>query len=359
MTFVIGRRDGVDDGPTATLGTYRAVDGSPGARLAVDTDRPHAMLVVGKRGYGKSHTLGVLAEALARSRGLAPVVVDPMGEFATLTEPVVEGVDPVPAEVVASPTVDPDALDPRSWCALLGLSPESAVGGLVWRAGAASDSLQGMREHVSASDAPSSAVRGAVNHIDLAASWGVFDANGLAVEDLASPAVTVVDVSGLDTAPANAVVRALARGLYRARVAGTTDRLPWLLVDEAQAFLGGVAADPLETLISRGRSPGTSLVLATQRPGSLPDVAVSQSDVLVAHRLTSRADLDALERARPTYVPDTLTECIPEKRGSVLVVDDVTETTHTATVRRRHTPHGGGSPSVSDATVVDSAGGPE
>ena len=71
MEFVIGRDGG--DGPVAGLGTYRALDGSEGADVALDVDRPHVLTVVGKRGYGKSHTLGVLAEELAVTPGLAPV----------------------------------------------------------------------------------------------------------------------------------------------------------------------------------------------------------------------------------------------------------------------------------------------
>ena len=67
MTFVLGRESGPDDGPVGRLGSYRARDGSAGAPLSLDLDGPHAVSVVGKRGYGKSYTLGVLAEALART----------------------------------------------------------------------------------------------------------------------------------------------------------------------------------------------------------------------------------------------------------------------------------------------------
>lgn len=123
MTFVIGRGDG--DGPSGRLGSYRALDGSDGAPVRIDLDGPHAVLIVGKRGYGKSYTLGVVAEELARSAGVAPVIVDPMGVFTTLAAHA-DG-DPVPAEVIETPAVAPSALDPRSWCALLGLSAEAAL----------------------------------------------------------------------------------------------------------------------------------------------------------------------------------------------------------------------------------------
>ncbi len=120
--------------------------------LALDLDGPHATLLVGKRGYGKSYTLGVLAEELARTTGVAPVLVDPVGVFRTLREPA-EG-EPVPATVIEHPTVSPSSLDPPTWCDLVGLSPESGAGGLVWQAGAQESTLDDMRTNVRKSDAP-------------------------------------------------------------------------------------------------------------------------------------------------------------------------------------------------------------
>ncbi|AEH37563.1 ATP-binding protein [Halopiger xanaduensis] len=344
MSFVIGRGSDAETVQAGRVGTYRALDGSDGADLYVDLDGPHAMLVVGKRGYGKSYTLGVVAEELARASGVAPVIVDPMGVFETLADGSTG--EPVPVEVVTEPTVAVDALDPRSWCALLGLSPESGAGSLVWRAAQESATLEEMRDHVAATDAPGADKRAATNHIALAESWGAFDPDGLDAAELAGSAVTVVDVSGLEAAPMNAVCRAVAEALYRARVTGTIDRLPWLLLDEAHAFFAGVAADALHRILTRGRAPGVSLVLATQQPSSLSETAVSQSDVLVAHRLTAEADLAALEAAQPTYVHESLADRLPTDPGSVVVIDDATETIHAARIRRRDTPHGGGSPSA-------------
>lgn len=350
MTFVIGRGEDPQDGPVCTLGTYRALDGSSGADLHFDLDRPHATLVVGKRGYGKSYTLGVIAEGLARADGVAPVLVDPMGVFDAMAA----GADgePVPTTVIEDPTVTPDSLDPRSWCEMLGLSPESGAGSLVWRAAQQESTLAGMRDHVEDADAPRADRRAAVNHLDLTDAWGVLDAGGSTAADLAGPELTVVDVSRLDPAPMNAVVHGIGEALYRGRVENRLDRLPWLLLDEAHPFFDGVARPGLETILTRGRAPGVSLVLATQRPSVVPEVAISQSDVLVSHRLTSEADLAALEAAQPTYMQGSLGEQLPTEPGEVVVVDDATETVHAARIRDRHTPHGGDAPRASgrDAT---------
>ncbi|WP_262178071.1 ATP-binding protein [Haloarcula laminariae] len=349
MSFVLGREGDIEAGHAGELGTYRALDGSEGAPLHIDLDGPHAMLVVGKRGYGKSYTLGVIAEALARAAGVAPVVIDPMGAFDTL-EADADG-EPVPTTVVEKPAVTPASLDPKSWCALLGLSPESGAGALVWQAAGRCETLAAMRAHVADADAPGTDKRAATNHISLAESWGVFDVDGMTAGDLGSDDITVVDVSGLDAAPMNAIARGVGETLYRARVDRDIPRLPWVLVDEAHTFFDGVARSALETILTRGRAPGVSLVMATQRPSVVPEVAVSQSDIIVSHRLTAEADLEALDAARPTYMQSSLGERLPTEPGEVVIIDDSTETVHAAQIRRRATPHGGDSPNASDVPV--------
>lgn len=349
VTFVIGRGEDLEDGPVGSLGTYRALDGSRGAELFLDLDGPHAVLVVGKRGYGKSYTLGVVAEALARAKPVAPVIVDPMGVFDSMSEPA-DG-DPVPATVVAEPRVAPRTLDPRSWCALLSLSPESGAGSLIWQAAQNGATLEEMREAVRTTDAPATDKRAATNHLDLAESWDVFDPEGLTAASLATGEVSVIDVSGLDRAPMNAVVRGIGESVYRARIDETVDRLPWLMIDEAHAFFDGVAQPALERIVTRGRAPGVSIVLATQRPAIVPEVAVSQSDVLLAHRLTSEQDLDALAAAQPTYMQGSLEEQLPTETGEVVIIDDATESVHAAQIRQRDTPHGGDSPNASDLDI--------
>lgn len=347
MTFVLGRGAADDpELPSGRLGAYRARDGSAGAELRLDLDGPHAMLVVGKRGYGKSYTMGVIAEELARTDGIAPVVVDPMGVFESL------GDEPAAANfacnVVADPVVNPATLDARSWCDLLGLSPESGAGGMVWRAAQEASTLPGMIDHVGVAEAADDDRRAASNHLTLARSWDVFAEDGLDVAELGNDACTVLDVSGLDDAPMNAVCRGVGEALYRARVAETLDRMPWVLVDEAHTFFGGVARPTLHRVLTRGRAPGVSLVCATQRPSAVSAVGVSQSDILVSHRLTAGEDIDALGRTKPTYMSSSLTERMPTNPGEVLIVDDSTETVHAAKIRERDTSHGGGSPRVSE-----------
>lgn len=356
---VVGRETGDDaeaeETPTGRLGRYLARDGSVGAPVGVDLDRPHAGLVVGKRGAGKSHTLGVLAEAAARARGVAPVVVDPMDAFAGLAAASDAGAAAVPAEVVDDPTIRADAVPAPKWPELVGLDPTSGPGALVWEAATAASTLSGMLEQVAGADGDTDAAlahrRAARNHLRRARRWGIFDPNGLTAPDLFGPEVTVLSLAGAGDAPTSAVVGAVARLLYDARTADDPPaRLPWLFVDEAHVAVDGVAGAALRTLLTRGRAPGVSLLLATQRPSALPPVAASQADLLVAHRLTSEADISSLGAASPTYLSETLRERLPTGRGEALLVDDATESTHTVRIRERQTPHGGATPRASDQT---------
>ncbi len=383
---VLGRERGIDNPPrklaearlddseriesgrpprAVRLGSFLARDGSDGAPVWVDADTPHAGVVFGKRGTGKSYTLGVLAEGLSAAPGVTPVIVDPMGVFAGVTT---EG------GRVVEPAVQPAAIPPSVWPDLVGLDPTSGPGSLLWRsvADAVSDgadavgdgadavgdgadagrcpSLEAIGARVAAADAPDRTRRAVRNHLQLAASWGVFDAEAPPVSTLVCDGnPVVIDLADVSEQAAGAVVRAVARELYEARLAGVIAQLPWLLVDEAHAFFGGVADAALRTLLTRGRAPGVSLVCATQRPSALPDVTVSQADLLIAHRLTAGPDIDALAAAEATYLTGDLAVRLPNGTGEALVVDDASETAHLVRVRERRTPHGGGSPRASDA----------
>jgi hypothetical protein len=135
----------------------------------------------------------------------------------------------------------------------------------------------------------------------------------------------------------------VARGVYDTAVRRDLDRLPWLLVDEAHAVVDTVAEPALRTIVTRGRQPGVSLVLGTQRPAAIPEVAISQADLVLSHRLTATADLEALAAARPTYMDESILERMPDGLGEAVVIDDATETAVTVQVRDRRTRHGGAS----------------
>ncbi|UCH88129.1 MAG: DUF835 domain-containing protein [Thermoplasmata archaeon] len=56
-----------------------------GFKVRVDIEFPHIMFLCGKRGSGKSYSLGIFAEELARLRtGIGTVIIDPIGTFWSL-----------------------------------------------------------------------------------------------------------------------------------------------------------------------------------------------------------------------------------------------------------------------------------
>ena len=80
----------------------------------------------------------------------------------------------------------------------------------------------------------------------------------------------------------------------------------WIMVDEAHEFLPNVgktaSSDALITLLREGRQPGIAMVMATQQPGKIHTDAMTQSDVILAHRLTAKIDTDALGALLQSYL---------------------------------------------------------
>ena len=61
-------------------------------RVNLDLNKPHMITICGKRGYGKSYTLGVLMEELMElpekaQDNLSGLVIDPMGIYWSMQQP--------------------------------------------------------------------------------------------------------------------------------------------------------------------------------------------------------------------------------------------------------------------------------
>ena len=88
---VLGSEENPGEG-FLSIGNYMALDHSRGAAVYLDALKPHAILICGKRGYGKSYTMGCMLEELALlkpaiKKRLASVVIDTMGIFWTMSFP--------------------------------------------------------------------------------------------------------------------------------------------------------------------------------------------------------------------------------------------------------------------------------
>lgn len=220
----------------------------------------------------------------------------------------------------------------------------------------------------------------AVSLFTAAQSWGIFATGdeGTKVSDLLTPGTTtVLDISVYSsTAVFNIralVISLLSRKIFQHRMDARKQEereaiqhgqeylsqsgkhrqqpLVWLFLDEAHEFLPREektpATDALVQLLREGRQPGISLVMATQQPGQIHRDAMSQSDIIIAHRVTSKADLAALNEIMQTYAVESIRQhmdSLPALKGAAIVLDDNSERIYPMRVRPRFTWHGGESP---------------
>ncbi len=127
--------------------------------------------------------------------------------------------------------------------------------------------------------------------------------------------------------------------------------LVWLMIDEAHEFLqkeGKTAAtDALIQLLREGRQPGISLILATQQPGEMHKEVLTQSDIVISHRVTAKPDIDALNYIMQSYLTKNIQNYLndlPKVRGTAIVLDDNSERIYPIRIHGRLTWHGGEAP---------------
>ena len=127
--------------------------------------------------------------------------------------------------------------------------------------------------------------------------------------------------------------------------------LIWLFLDEAHEFLPAQGETPatnsLIQLLREGRQPGISLVLATQQPGVIHRDVMTQSDIVIAHRLTNKHDIEALNEIMQTYLLENIQKSmreLPDVKGAGIILDDNSERLYPVRIRPRLTWHGGEAP---------------
>ncbi|AKB13742.1 hypothetical protein SAMN02910340_02402 [Methanosarcina thermophila] len=392
-----------------SIGNYMALDHSRGAAVYLDALKPHVVLICGKRGYGKSYTMGCLLEELSLlepdiKRRLASFVIDTMGIFWTMNYPntfeaptlknwncapvgleaeifVPEG--KVEAYRKRNINVKPFSIPVRElsgnqWCRIFNIEEVSPPGILLLRAVESlrergdTYSFEEILSEIARDTRSDEASKGAVeNYFRAVNSWGLFSKEGTSLSALVSGGkTTILDVSTLENENVcAATVSILAGKLYEARLEARRayekklmgeksfeEEFPmvWLFIDEAHIFVPakteGLASKVLiNRCLRQGRQPGLSLVLATQRPASLHPDVVSQSDLLICHRLTASDDILALEASRPLYMQESIQAYLKKmgsERGAALIVDDHSESVHLVRIRPRLSWHGGGEPNA-------------
>lgn len=376
----------------------------------------HAGLICGKRGSGKSYTLGVLVEELiAMGEGqVIPIIVDPMGVYHTMVQANNAQQDSlfewglatkgyavrllIPGQpdelydpevlaalrdrgvIIARLRLNASDLTPDGWCDLFDVNVNKPMGIVLFRAvqrltrKAQEFSIQDIMKGIELDGkAPDTSKEALLNRLEAARGWQIFSEDGYTPlqEQFVPGNVNVLDLSRLEPGPRgrrNLAVSVIARNLFRARadarlreefnLASALPRV-WLLIDEAHQFVPSgsstLAKDQLVRWAKEGRQPGLSLVVATQQPSAIDPEVLSQCDIILSHKLTSRADVSALNGLSQDYMGSELRTFIKnlKRTGEAVLVDDELETVAMLRVRPRRSQHGGSTAPPQEESAFD------
>ena len=379
-------------------------DTKTGEYVYLDASQSRAVLVCGKRGSGKSYTLGVIVEELLEAEKTLVVVIDPMGIYYSMAQSNHEQekllwdwglsakglstlvLTPGEPEVMYGGrdvvkaiesrgvrfrrfSINPADLSADAWCELFDLSISDGMGIALFRAvqnltrrRKEQFYIKDIIDEVEGDGLIADKTREALlNRLEMADDWGIFSHDYQEVWEIFDPkAVNIVDLSTLDPGPRgrrNLIVDVLARDIFKRRTIarrkealGLISELPrvWMLIDEAHQFApAGRATLAKEALIrwaKEGRQPGLSLVVAIQQPSAIDAEVLTQCDIILVQKLTNSADIQAINSLSQDYMGGELKTYIRklERRGEAVLVDDEQERVLIAQVRPRKSHHGGG-----------------
>ena len=389
-------------------------------RLFMDISRSHVVLIAGKRGSGKSYTMGVLAEEISDlpdgvNQNVASLIFDTMGIYWTMKyqnekdkELLREwNLKPknLPVKIFAPfghyenyvekgiPVDEKFALDitemtSEDWITTFGLTMIDPISVTIEKIISKlkekkefyiEDIISNLEKDAKSSKDVKNA---AISLFEAADTWGIFAKKGFAptkIKNLITPATTsVLDLSVYNSVGAfnvrALVVSLVSKKLFKERMDARKKEeikaiskgfdlsfiqekkempLVWIFIDEAHEFLPlnekTIATDALVQLLREGRQPGISLVLATQQPGKIHTDVMTQSDIVIAHRVTSQPDVMALNQIMQSYLTNTIQQYLddlPSLKGSAIILDDNSERIYPMRIHPRFTWHGGEAPTA-------------
>jgi len=386
--------------------------------IYMDIARSHVVLISGKRGSGKSYTIGTMAEALSdlkkeESGNIASLIFDTMGIFWTMKyknkkdENLLEewnlNAKNTPTKVFApfgyfseykDKGIEVDSvfaiklseLEAADWVNLfelkftdpIAVTIESTIQKL--KETKESFKFEDIKESISKTKNISEEIKNsAIALFNAAKTWKVFDEErGTEIKELIKAGTTsVIDLSMYASAGSfnvraliiglvskklfeermkerkNEEIQAVQHGIDRGYQINREMPLTWVFIDEAHEFLPKnektPATNALVQLLREGRQPGISLVLATQQPGKIHTDAMTQSDILISHRVTAKLDIDAINEITQSYMHSDISTKLnelPRLKGSAIILDDNSERIYPIRIRPRFTWHGGEAPTA-------------
>ncbi|MFB6245666.1 MAG: ATP-binding protein, partial [Candidatus Nanohaloarchaea archaeon] len=273
-------------------------------------------------------------------------------------------------------TLNPADLTAGEWGMAFDLDMNSEAGILLERAvGKAREKmdsygLEDLMRVIKTFDFPEKVQNRLENRLMNAQSWGIFGEESSLDDFMNRGELSVIDVSAFGEMREGSGVRSLVVGLLAKKILRrrmtarrieeidemeglNQNEMPivWMMIDEAHEFLPAdgetAASHPLMRWVKIGREPGVSLVLATQQPAKLNPDALSQCDVILSHRLTSKQDIDSLGEIMHTYMRHDVQhyiDALPDSKGAGLLLDDNSERIYPIQMRPRKSWHAGGTP---------------
>lgn len=369
----------------------------------IDASSARSILACGKRGTGKSYTLGnVVEEIHTETDNIVPLVIDPMGIYWTMAEEnddqrdllwdwgVTEQGFPVNLLVPGDPVdrygddivrefrsrgidlnpllLNPSDMTPDGWCELFDLNINKPMGITLYRAIRElnednspfylPDIINKVEMDGSSSDRTKEAL---LNRLEMAREWDIFaDEYQDVWKTFDENRINVLDVSVLDPGQyglRNLVVDVLGKELFRQRQdarrreeMGLRVEIPkvWLFIDEAHNFVpsssSSLAKDMLIRWVKEGRQPGLSIVVASQQPSAIDSEVLSQCDITLCHKITTKEDIRSLDKLSQDYMGSNLKTYVRQidNVGEAVFVDDDEETVQMVKIRPRKSQHGGG-----------------
>ncbi|MGM5482444.1 MAG: ATP-binding protein [Nanobdellota archaeon] len=219
----------------------------------MDMIRSHVLFICGKRGGGKSYTMGVIAEGMASlpaeiNQNLSIILLDTMGIYWTMKygnqkeERMINGwgMEAKPLDIkIYTPkgfyykfvdegiptdapfSIKPSEMSSDDWCITFDITPTSPMGVLIERIinqvkeKKTSYSVNDLIEEIQNDTRSDKNVRDAVENMFLnTLNWGLFDENGTPLSELATGGqVTVLDVSCYSLMANSWKIKALVIGL--------------------------------------------------------------------------------------------------------------------------------------------------
>jgi uncharacterized protein len=379
--------------------------------VLMDVVRPHVVLILGKRGSGKSYSAGVIAEEIVSlpdeiKQNLSCLMIDTMGIFWSMKNPNDQDVlmlaewglkpkgfpvrniipigmtdfyDKVGISYDGTFSLRPSDLSVGDWALTFGINVLEPLGILLERVlkklSGREYSIRDIIKEVEADQKSDEKERMALENRFMAAEgWGIFSAQATPIEEFLKPgAATVLDISLQEWNIRNLMLGILLREIYEARTAARREEeiatmegefvkkipMTWILIDEAENFIPAdkqtSATRDIQVLLRQGRQPGISVVLITQRPNKIHEDCISQADLVISHRLTAKPDLNALSTIMQTYLLFDIKKSIselPKTKGTALILDDNSERLFNIRVRPRMSWHAGGSPVALKEKIV-------